>query len=326
MHPLISVIIPTSNRPTYLRRAVESALKGMAINDVEVIVVPNGPDTSWKETLQPYLESKTVRILPIETANANIARNKGLTEAKGKYVRFLDDDDYLISENAIKQYTLIQQIDADIVSGGITLVDEHGKDLAIRMQPLTEDFCTALLGPRRICIPLVHIYRRSILKDLEWNPFTTIRQDVEWQLNLCAQSELKWAKIDEVVGAWQQHWGQRISTSKCFQEAQEETVEMFLRLYKELESQKRLNTNRKNALAKGLWGCIHRTFMLKPSYWTSIAQVAKNIDPTARPIQPIYNFPYLRKVDPLIFQWFFLPKRLFSKKYRTLLKRFCLKH
>jgi glycosyltransferase involved in cell wall biosynthesis len=103
MTPLVSVIIPTIGRPQYLPRAINSALTGIESKDVEVIVVPNGPDNSWQETLQPYHNNQSVRVIRIMEANANIARNAGLDEARGEFVRFLDDDDYLIPGGVLKQ-------------------------------------------------------------------------------------------------------------------------------------------------------------------------------------------------------------------------------
>ena len=96
MTPIISVVIPTSNRPHYLPRAVDSALTGMDAGDVEVVVIPNGPDQSWRKALLPFKKNPAVRVVRIPDSNANIARNAGLAAARGEYVRFLDDDDYLI--------------------------------------------------------------------------------------------------------------------------------------------------------------------------------------------------------------------------------------
>ena len=76
MTPLVSVIIPTKNRPLYLPNSVQSALDGMDQGDVEVVVVPNGPDNSWRRSLLPYRNNPLVRVLPIEEANANIARKR----------------------------------------------------------------------------------------------------------------------------------------------------------------------------------------------------------------------------------------------------------
>ena len=326
MIPLVSVIIPTINRSQYLRRAIESSLSGMEPGEVEVIVIPNGLDTSWRDTFRAYHNNRAVQVVPIKPANANIARNTGLAEAKGKFIRFLDDDDYLIPENAINQYELLEKSDVDIISGGIKLIDEHDQCLNLRLQPDTEDFCTAVLGPWRVCLNLAHVYKRSILHNAQWNPETLIRQDVEWQLDLCAQQELSWEKTNEIVGVWQQHWGQRVSYSKKFQEIRKNTVPMLLRLYDNLQAQERLTQSRQRAMAQGLWGCIHEAFIFEPLYWSHVAHTAKKIDPTARPIQPIYNFPLVCKLNPLLIQWFLFPKRWYSRKYHQVQKKFHIKH
>src|SRR5690348_7668220 len=93
--PLVSVIVPTRRRPKFLPIAVRSALEGMG-NEVEVIVVPNGDDDSWKQSMAAFNADGRVRIRSIAEADANLARNHGMSMARGKYLRFLDDDDYLL--------------------------------------------------------------------------------------------------------------------------------------------------------------------------------------------------------------------------------------
>ena len=68
-HPLISIVIPTAGRPDYLPRAVESALRCAGDCGTEVIVVPNGPDESWRASLGALLHNPSVRILPIPMAS-----------------------------------------------------------------------------------------------------------------------------------------------------------------------------------------------------------------------------------------------------------------
>ena len=94
--PLLSIIIPTYNRPQFIRRAVESALRSEPNGDVEIIIVPNGGDDTWKKSLADFLHNPKILVSPIEKGHANAARNHGLKLAKGKYIRFLDDDDFLL--------------------------------------------------------------------------------------------------------------------------------------------------------------------------------------------------------------------------------------
>jgi len=252
MNPIISVVIPTANRPHWLPRAVDSALAGMKPGEVEVIVVPNGPDDSWRETLRPYVDNRAVRVVFVRESNANIARNIGLAESKGKFVRFLDDDDYLIPEGAIKQYELIQTSGADLVSGSVQLVDVVGRCYDIWHQPDIEDFCVAVVGPWRVCLPVAHVYRRSILNNARWNPETAVRQDVEWLFDLCAAMELRWEKTDDVVGVWQHHWGQRVTSSNNFKKIRNKmTAPMLIRTRESLQKAGHLNELRQRAIAIG---------------------------------------------------------------------------
>jgi glycosyltransferase involved in cell wall biosynthesis len=322
MTPSVSVIIPTANRPKYLRRAIESALAGMSPEDIEVIVIPNGPDESWRETLRPYGDNHSVKVIRIEEGNANVARNAGLAEARGEFIRFLDDDDYLFSDSAIKQYELINSSGADVVSGSIKVVDEYGSLLYVWRQPDIDDLCAGVLGPMRNCLPTAHVYRRSSLRTARWNPATSVRQDVEWLLDLCASMELRWHKINDVVGIWQQHPDQRISAGMHINEITKLTVPMILKTYKALQMENRLRDSRRQAVAFALWGFTVRVFHFDPLYWSKIAHTARKIDPAARPLYARYNLPITRRLHPLLILWIELPKRWTFYQVRKLLNRF----
>jgi glycosyltransferase involved in cell wall biosynthesis len=324
--PLVSVIIPTFNRPQFLVRAVNSALAGMDSKDVEIIVVPNGPDQSWRESLANFKNNPSVRVIPILEANANIARNTGMANARGELIRFLDDDDYLISEGAIKQYELIQTSGDDVVSGSVRLVDNEGNCFDIWKQPIFDDFCVAVLVHERICLPPSHLFRKSKIQDFNWNPVTKVRQDVEWLIEVATSQELNWIRIDDAVGVWQQHWDQRISTSTNYNEIRKLTVPMLNKALARLERRNQLSIQRKNAIAQGLLGCVHSAFFLEPKYWAQVINKAKDIDQNARPTQKIYSFYGLVYLDLLLLQWLFFPKRILTFFYRKILKEIRIKH
>lgn len=326
MNPLVSVVIPTAGRSAYLARSVESALAGMDTGQAEVIVVPNGPDESWQQALLPYRNNPAVRVVRLTEANANVARNAGLAEARGEFIRFLDDDDYLIPESARKQYELVQTSGADVVSGNIRLLDEHGRCLEVWQQPDVDDFCAAMLGPWRRCIPVAHVYRRSSLGQAKWNPDTPVRQDVEWLLDLCAAAERRWQKTGDIVGVWQHHWNDRISSSTKYNDIRRHTVRMLLRTCETLSSTGRFNDGRRRAAAEGLWGCAHSAFFLEPRYWSRVARQIRRIDATARPVLKIYDSLLLRSVDPLLIQWIMFPKRWLFHHARLLLRKWRLRH
>jgi glycosyltransferase involved in cell wall biosynthesis len=97
--PLVSIITPTRNRPNVLARALESIAE-QTMGDYEVLIVDDG---SPKEVLEAY-EPMTARsggrarvltkdALRDKSGTPAIARNRGIREARGTWVAFLDDDD-----------------------------------------------------------------------------------------------------------------------------------------------------------------------------------------------------------------------------------------
>ncbi|HYC23087.1 MAG TPA: glycosyltransferase [Candidatus Bathyarchaeia archaeon] len=96
--PLVSVVIPTYNRPDRLRRAVESVL-GQTHENVEVIVV-NDDGGPVEELLADFAESSKIVYVKLGVnRERSAARNAGLALARGEFVAYLDDDDWYEPEH-----------------------------------------------------------------------------------------------------------------------------------------------------------------------------------------------------------------------------------
>ena len=130
---LLSIIIPTYNRPKLLRRAVNSAL-AQTIEDCEVIVVDDCSSEPFDLPEHPRL--RIIR-LP-ENKGGSAARNIGIKAAKGRWINFLDDDDELlphmaeVSLKALQQGFLLKPVGA---ISGIEVVNREGKVIQTRIPP-----------------------------------------------------------------------------------------------------------------------------------------------------------------------------------------------
>jgi glycosyltransferase involved in cell wall biosynthesis len=91
MSPKISVIIPTYNRASKVRSAVESVL-AQAISDLEIIVVDDGSTDGTAHILRETYGGR-IRYFAQANQGQSVARNKGLEEARGEWIAFLDSDD-----------------------------------------------------------------------------------------------------------------------------------------------------------------------------------------------------------------------------------------
>jgi glycosyltransferase involved in cell wall biosynthesis len=89
--PLVSVVIPTYNCEAYIRETIDSVL-AQEFQNIEIIVVDDGSTDRTVDFVRSYGHS--VRFLSQENSGVCVARNRGLREAAGKYICFMDHDDY----------------------------------------------------------------------------------------------------------------------------------------------------------------------------------------------------------------------------------------
>ena len=86
---MISVVIPVYNRPLLVKRAIESVL-GQSHKASEIIVVDDGSTDETADTLKSF---KNIKIITQKNSGVSSARNRGIKEASGKWIAFLDSDD-----------------------------------------------------------------------------------------------------------------------------------------------------------------------------------------------------------------------------------------
>src|SRR5215467_3735478 len=109
--PVVSVVIPTVERPELLLRAVHSALQ-QTFRDLEVIVVFNREEKDTVTALES-ISSPRLRLLPFpKRLDGSRARNEGARAARGEWVAFLDDDDLWIPEKLERQLALAWMSDS----------------------------------------------------------------------------------------------------------------------------------------------------------------------------------------------------------------------
>jgi glycosyltransferase involved in cell wall biosynthesis len=99
---LLSIIIPTYNVEEYITNCLDSLLnQDVPTNMHEILVINDGSTDSGAEKALVYSEKHThIKVVHQENQGPSAARNKGISLAKGKYVYFIDADDY-IAENTL---------------------------------------------------------------------------------------------------------------------------------------------------------------------------------------------------------------------------------
>jgi glycosyltransferase involved in cell wall biosynthesis len=124
--PLISIIIPTYNRASFLKEAIESVL-AQTYENWELIIVDDGSTDNTSELVKKFTD-KRISYLCQQNTGAPLARNKGIQKAKGDYIAFLDSDDIWLPQKIQKQLEVfkISRFNPGVVYTGIQYIDYKG--------------------------------------------------------------------------------------------------------------------------------------------------------------------------------------------------------
>ncbi|MGL4861056.1 MAG: glycosyltransferase [Enterobacteriaceae bacterium] len=116
--PLVSVIVPIFNVADYLESALDSLLQ-QSLQHIEIIAIDDYSTDNSKEILQQKAAIDSRLIAHYSTVNRGLSRtrNFGMAQAKGKWIAFLDSDDYLKHEALQTWYQQAEENQVDLLLG-----------------------------------------------------------------------------------------------------------------------------------------------------------------------------------------------------------------
>lgn len=115
----VSVVVPVYNAKEYLSVCIESLLK-QTLENLEIILVDDGSTDNSLDICNSYAKSrKNIKVLRQENSGVSAARLHGVFESSGKYICFVDSDDWVEPGYAQNMYNEARTNDADIVCGNL---------------------------------------------------------------------------------------------------------------------------------------------------------------------------------------------------------------
>lgn len=123
--PIVSVIVPSYNAEPYITECITSVLR-QSLADIEVIAVDDGSTDDTLSLLKSF-DDPRITVLASEHLNAGAARNLGMSKASGKYLYFLDADDYIAPECLETVVSAAESSDAELVVFGSHYLDDKSK-------------------------------------------------------------------------------------------------------------------------------------------------------------------------------------------------------
>jgi glycosyltransferase involved in cell wall biosynthesis len=111
----VSIIIPVYNTEDYIADTIDSIVNQM-LSNIEIIIVDDGSTDKSPQILENYKQKDPrIRIISQKNQGVSVARNRGIEEARGKYIYFMDSDDLLDPRTLLSCYQKSVKEDLDIV-------------------------------------------------------------------------------------------------------------------------------------------------------------------------------------------------------------------
>lgn len=166
----VQVVIPVYNTASTLREAIDSVIRQKGNLRVCATVVNDGSPDNSAEILKEYETIENIYITTQQNRGLSGARNAALRQIRGRYITFLDSDDYLPDDALISLYEMARKAGSDIVQG--TLVKFGATEKKITVPTLTENgvmlgfACGKLYNSdyfRRFCFPEGYWFEDSLM-------------------------------------------------------------------------------------------------------------------------------------------------------------------
>lgn len=201
---LISIIIPTYNRAHLISNALDSIID-QTYTLWECIIVDDGSTDNTEQVIQVYSEKHpNIRLIKLQhNGNANIARNKGIKEARGRYISMLDSDDIYLPFHLQRRIEKITQWDCDGIYGSFILDDLQSKTEIITREILENELTADFLLEGNFAVTPSHFYKRNCILETLWDESYIRHQDYDLLIRFRQKFTIKADMIPTVIVKWE---------------------------------------------------------------------------------------------------------------------------
>lgn len=207
--PSVSVIMPTYNHAAYLKEAMDSVL-GQTYRNLELIIIDNFSEDDTRQIIDAYQDER-VRYIPFRN-NGIIAasRNRGIQQARGEYVAFLDSDDVWLPQKLdLQVQALTQDRKRGISFGKFKVISpdavEDGKIMGPKTPVVPDELYSRLLKANFIVSSSTVVLKKALDEVGHFDESPELRCSEDFDLWLRILRKYKPAYVNEVVGLYRVH-------------------------------------------------------------------------------------------------------------------------
>lgn len=248
----VSIIIPTYNRLWSLPKAVESCRDTLL--NIEIIVIDDGSTDGTAEWLA---QQPNLTVIRQENQGKDWAVNAGMVVASGKYTRFLDSDDWLLSRSTDALFAQAEKYKLDVTCAGYQVFNDETLVKQIDWT-VCDDFLAQQLGECDSSHYSAYLFKRDFIKDIPHRQEYGSRDDRKFIIEVALKNPVT-GYISTPALAHRQHTNKRLQSSAGLSNLVENLA--LLKVYKTsfaiLACENRLTERYKRAAANQLWHLAH---------------------------------------------------------------------
>lgn len=174
MSTKVSVIVPVYNTSGYLRKCIDSLIDQSISDDYEIIIIDDGSTDGSAEICDYYSEIENIYVLHKENGGLSDARNRGIEEAHGDYLTFVDSDDYVEKDYLKTLCDAADETGADMVVSSMISFHKGDKETLdrsshdITMLSKSQCYRKMLLQDQIDVSAVAKLYKRDIWSEIRF--------------------------------------------------------------------------------------------------------------------------------------------------------------
>lgn len=249
----VSIIIPTYNRLWSLPKAIESCRDTSLVT--EIIVVDDGSTDGTWEWLEQQPDLVTMRQ---ENQGKDWAVNNGFAIAKGKYIRFLDSDDWFLPNSTDELFKKAVENDLDITCAGYQVFDAHETFIKEISWTACDDFLAQQLGECDSSHYSAYLFKKEFIKDIPHRQEYGSRDDRQFVIEAALKGPLT-GYISSPALAHRMHNKEKLQLATGVSAAVNDLAILMIykRTFTILATRNQLTQRYKNAATNLLWHLAH---------------------------------------------------------------------
>ncbi|WP_343225117.1 glycosyltransferase [Luteimonas sp. MC1750] len=204
--PSVSVIVPVYNGERFIEECLRS-ISGQRLDDVEIIVVDDGSTDGTAAICREYVaKERRARFIQKENAGVSAARNSGLDLAKGRYIAFVDADDWVTEDGLVHLLGKANASGADIVMGDYLIFD-NGRTVRQTLAPVNtaQQVLTRVLSGEYHSALWNKLVRRELMLTARFPEEIGYLEDSVVLSRILVNGQPGVAFVNEVVYVYRQH-------------------------------------------------------------------------------------------------------------------------